>query len=193
VTYVTNWLPTNITTAIVHNVEINGNLAVIAHYTAGIRIVNITNPAVPTEVAWYDTYPSSNSSSFSGCWGVFMFPSGKIIGSDMSGGLFVIKIINPPTGINNNGNIPNTFSLEQNYPNPFNPSTTVKFNLPKSAHVTIKVFDALGRQVALLADEFRQAGSYRINFDAANLASGVYYYSMIADGFKQTKKMTLIK
>ncbi len=91
ITFVTDWQPTGITTSIVHNVEIYGNYAVIAHYAAGIRIVDITNPAVPVEVAWYDTRPTSNSNSYNGCWGVYKFSSGKIIGSDISNGLFVIK------------------------------------------------------------------------------------------------------
>ncbi|HEY3249658.1 MAG TPA: choice-of-anchor B family protein [Ignavibacteria bacterium] len=190
---IATWQPTNITTAIVHNVETYNNLAVIAHYTAGIRILDITNPTTPTEIAWYDTYPSSNSAQFSGCWGVFMFPSsGKIIGSDISGGLFVIKI-GTPVGINHNSNIPGSYALSQNYPNPFNPSTTIEYSLPKSGYATIKVFDALGKQVAILADEYKQAGTYKVNYDAGRLASGVYYYSMIAEGFQQTKKMTLIK
>ncbi len=195
VTLVTTWQPTNITTAIVHNVEIYNNLAVIAHYTAGIRILNITNPQTPTEIAWYDTYPQSNSSQFAGCWGVFMFPSsGKIIGSDMSGGLFVIKLGSPVTGIAGNQNIPEEYSLSQNYPNPFNPSTTIEYNVPKSSYVTLKVFDVLGREVALLADEFKIAGSYKQNFDAGRLASGIYYYTLATDnGFTETKKMILNK
>ena len=91
ITRVAEWQPTSITNSIVHNVEIYGKYAVVAHYTAGIRIVDISNPASPVEVGWYDTYPSSNSNSFNGCWGVYMFPSGKIVGSDISNGLFVIK------------------------------------------------------------------------------------------------------
>jgi len=193
VTLVTTWMPTGITTAIVHNVEIYGNIAVVAHYRAGIRILNITNPAAPLEIAWYDTYPSSNSSSFSGCWGVFRFPSGKIIGSDISGGLFVIKLTNPPTGINNNQNVPSAFSLKQNYPNPFNPSTTIEYSIPRNSFVTVRVFDAVGKQVGLLADEFKYAGNYKINYDAGRLASGVYYYSILADGYKETRKMILLK
>jgi len=195
VTLVTTWQPTNITTAIVHNVEIYNNLAVIAHYTAGIRILNITNPQTPTEIAWYDTYPQNNNSQFAGCWGVFMFPSsGKIIGSDMSGGLFVIKLGSPVTAITGNQSIPAEYSLSQNYPNPFNPSTTIEYNVPKSSYVTLKVFDVLGRQVALLADEFKIAGSYKQTFDAGRLASGIYYYTIATDnGFTETKKMILNK
>ncbi len=91
ITFVTEWQPTGITSSIVHNVEIFGDYAVIAHYRAGIRIVDISNPPSPVEVAWYDTSPTSNANNFSGCWGVYKFPSGKIIGSDISNGLFVIK------------------------------------------------------------------------------------------------------
>ncbi len=194
VTLATTWQPTNITTAIVHNVEIYNNLAVIAHYTAGIRILNITNPITPIEIAWYDTFPSSNAAQFSGCWGVFMFPSsGKIIGSDMSGGLFVIKIGTPVVGLTGNETTPDKYSLEQNYPNPFNPSTSIDYSLPKGSHVSIKVHDALGKQVAVLVDEFKRSGSYKVTYDASRLSSGIYYYTMITDGSRETKKMTLIK
>ncbi len=192
---VTSWQPTGITTAIVHNVEIYNNLAVVAHYTAGVRILNITDPTSPQEIAWYDTFPTNNNAQFSGCWGVFMFPSsGKIIASNIGEGLFVIKIGNPVTGITGNQNIPSKFSLNQNYPNPFNPSTTIEYNIPKSSYVTLKVYDVLGRQVALLADEFKIAGSYKMNFDASRLSSGVYYYTINTDnGFIETKKMMMIK
>ncbi|MCC6865439.1 MAG: choice-of-anchor B family protein [Ignavibacteria bacterium] len=196
VTLVTSWQPTNITTAIVHNVEIYNNLAVIAHYTAGIRILNISDPTNPQEIAWYDTYPNNNNAQFSGCWGVFMFPSsGKIIGSNIGEGLFVIRVGNNITALsNNNTNIPEKFSLKQNYPNPFNPSTTIKYNLPKETYVTIKVFDITGRQVALLADELKQAGSYSINYDAGKLSSGIYFYNLhTSNGFSETKKMVLTK
>lgn len=194
VTLVTSWQPTNITTAIVHNVEIYNNLAVIGHYTAGIRILDITNPTTPTEIAWYDTYPQSNSNSFSGCWGVFMFPSsGKIIGSNISEGLFVIKMGSIPVGITNNQTIPSSFALKQNYPNPFNPSTTVEFSIPKNEYVTVKVFDAVGKQVGVLADEYKIAGNYKVNYNASELPSGIYFYSITAGSFTETKKMMLVK
>jgi hypothetical protein len=97
VTFVTSWQPTGITNTIVHNVEIYGNYALIAHYNAGVRLVNISNPAVPAEVAWYDTYPSGNSNNYNGCWGVFMLPSGKIIASDRQTGLYVLRTSVPLT------------------------------------------------------------------------------------------------
>lgn len=194
VTYVTNWMPTGITTAIVHNVEIYGNYAVIAHYEAGIRIVDISNPAVPTEVAWYDTYPSANVASFYGCWGVFMFPSGKIIGSDTQTGLYVIRVTVPLTGTgNNNNSIPKNYSLEQNFPNPFNPSTRINYSLPENTFASVKVYDLTGRQVAVLEDGYKAAGSYSVSYDASRLASGVYYYTLSSKDVNITKKMILIK
>lgn len=195
VTFVTNWQPTGITNAIVHNVEIYGNYALVAHYTAGIRLINISNPAVPVEAAWYDSYPSNNNNSYNGCWGVYMFPSGKIIASDRQTGLYVLKTTIPLVGINDPvNNTPEKFELKQNYPNPFNPSTSIEFNIPASSFVTLKVYDVLGRQVAVLADEFRQAGSHKISYDAGRLSSGIYYYTLSTDkGFSETKKMVLNK
>lgn len=91
ITYITNWQPTGITTTIIHNVEAYGKYALIAHYEAGVRLVDISIPSSPTEVAWYDTYPSANTQNYNGCWGVYMFPSGKIIASDRQTGLYVLK------------------------------------------------------------------------------------------------------
>jgi choice-of-anchor B domain-containing protein len=195
VTLVTSWQPTGITTAIVHNVELynNGTLAVIAHYTAGVRVVNVTNPASPVEVAWYDTYPSSDGNSFNGVWGVFMFPSGKIIASDRNTGLYVFRPVLGPTGIENQNSIPESFELKQNYPNPFNPTTRIEYNLPNDSYVTIKVFDVTGRQIAILADEYKRAGNYNLSFDAGRLSSGVYYYNIEAGSFTESKKMILVK
>ena len=97
ITYVTAWQPTGITTSIVHNIETYGNYAVIAHYSAGIRVLNISNPDIPTEVAWYDTYPSNNAENYNGCWGVYMFPSGTIIASDRQTGFYAVKTNFPMT------------------------------------------------------------------------------------------------
>jgi len=196
VTQTAVWRPTGVgDSSIVHNVEIYGNYALIAHYTCGVRLVNITNPAVPVEVAWYDTYPSNNRHTYNGCWGVYMFPSGKIIASDRQTGLYVLKTTVPLVGINEQGNnAPDKFELKQNFPNPFNPTTYIDFNLKSAGHVTLKVTDILGRQVALLVDEYRNAGAHKISFDGGRLSSGIYFYSLTTDkGFSETKKMILNK
>ncbi|MCI0450178.1 MAG: choice-of-anchor B family protein [Chlorobi bacterium] len=188
------WQPTGITTSIVHNVEINGNLAVVAHYSAGVRLLDITNPTAPVEIAWYDTYPANNSSNFNGCWGVYMFPSGKIIASDRQTGLYVL---NPSSVLvnnnNNNQNLPKSFALKQNYPNPFNPSTKIEYSLPKNIYVTLKVYNVLGKEVATLVDKFETAGNHKVSYDASNLPSGAYFYQIKTNDFSQTKKMTLVK
>lgn len=89
--------------------------------------------------------------------------------------------------------VPNRFELEQNFPNPFNPSTTIIWQSPVSSWQSLKVYDVLGNEVTKLVDEFRNAGSYAVNFNASQLASGIYFYKLQAGDFIQMKKMSLIK
>jgi photosystem II stability/assembly factor-like uncharacterized protein len=98
------------------------------------------------------------------------------------------------TGITHNENeVPSSYSLSQNYPNPFNPSTKITYQLPKSENVRVTVFDLLGREVAVLVNEFKTAGTYNIEFNASQLSSGVYLYRIDAGEFKDVKKMVLVK
>ena len=90
-------------------------------------------------------------------------------------------------------NVPKVFALRQNYPNPFNPMTNIEFDLPKSEFVRLIVFNTLGQEVKTLVNETKQAGSYRVDFDASNLPSGAYFYRIIAGDFVQTNKMILVK
>ncbi|MBZ0203588.1 MAG: T9SS type A sorting domain-containing protein [Ignavibacteria bacterium] len=89
--------------------------------------------------------------------------------------------------------IPNSFSLSQNYPNPFNPTTNIKFDIPKSSNVKLVIYDALGREVAVLANEELKAGTYQADWDASEYSSGVYYYKIEAGEFIETKKMIVLK
>ena len=89
--------------------------------------------------------------------------------------------------------IPVTFSIEQNYPNPFNPSTTIKYSLTTESQVTLIVFNSIGQEVKKLVDGIQSAGIHTINFNAYNLASGIYYYKIEAGNFIDTKKMLLLK
>jgi hypothetical protein len=89
--------------------------------------------------------------------------------------------------------LPSQYVLEQNYPNPFNPSTRIKFAIPESNKVTVKVLNILGEEVAILVDGFRNAGTYEVSFDASNLASGTYLYSITSGEYTTVKKMMLIK
>jgi hypothetical protein len=88
--------------------------------------------------------------------------------------------------------IPNEFYLYQNYPNPFNPATTIKYDLPKSGDVSIKVYDLLGKEIYSM-NEFKLAGTYSFRFDGTNHASGVYFYKIEAGSYVDTKKMVLLK
>jgi photosystem II stability/assembly factor-like uncharacterized protein len=89
--------------------------------------------------------------------------------------------------------LPLTISLEQNYPNPFNPSTTIKFSIPSKTFVTLKIYDALGKEIITLINEELNAGIYNATWNAENLSSGVYIYSLKAGDVKLVKKMNLIK
>jgi hypothetical protein len=88
---------------------------------------------------------------------------------------------------------PDKFDLSQNFPNPFNPSTLIKYQLPKSSHVTIKVYNVLGDEVAILVNEEKPAGNYEVNFSSGKLSSGTYFYRIQAGSFVETKKMILMK
>jgi hypothetical protein len=90
--------------------------------------------------------------------------------------------------------------LEQNYPNPFNPSTTIRYTIPnvtlsgvEGSRVQLKVYDVLGNEVATLVNEFRNAGSYEIIFNASKLSSGIYFYELKAGNMIQIKKMILLQ
>ncbi|MGH2574695.1 MAG: M14 family zinc carboxypeptidase [Ignavibacteria bacterium] len=97
------------------------------------------------------------------------------------------------TGISGNNQIPYRYALEQNYPNPFNPTTTINYQLPKQSFVSIKVFDMLGREAAVLVNSKMDAGYHDVTFDGTNFASGLYFYKIEAGEFIETKKMILVK
>ncbi len=92
-----------------------------------------------------------------------------------------------------NDAVPSEFILHQNYPNPFNPSTQIKYDLPLDANVKITVFDMLGKEIAVLVNEHKAAGSYDVSFNATQLSSGMYFYRIETGSFTETKKMLLVK
>ena len=90
--------------------------------------------------------------------------------------------------------LPTTFELTQNYPNPFNPTTKIQYSIPEAANVTLRIYDILGSEVAtLISNEAQRVGKYEVNFDASRIASGIYFYTLSAGNFVQTKKMILLK
>lgn len=110
---------------------------------------------------------------------------------DVSDDVFTIDIV---SGMNETQNqLPTEFGLYQNYPNPFNPATSIKYAVPQTSLVTIKVYDLTGQEVVSLVNEVKEAGIYDLEFDAQNLASGIYLYRMIAGNFIAVKKLNVLK
>ncbi|MBK9098681.1 MAG: T9SS type A sorting domain-containing protein [bacterium] len=96
-------------------------------------------------------------------------------------------------GVEDEETLPTEYALEQNYPNPFNPSTVISYQLPINGDVTLKVYDILGNEIATLVNEYKPAERYEVEFTAAALPSGVYFYQLKAGNFIETKKMLLLK
>jgi photosystem II stability/assembly factor-like uncharacterized protein len=141
----------------------------------------IPDATVITEMSYIDSL--SNNGKF------------YILAATYGRGMIVREISgDDPIGITPiSGNVPDRFALEQNYPNPFNPVTNIKFDIPKAGNVKLVVFDIAGREVAELVNWELDAGRYNFDFNASNLASGVYFYRIQAAGFTDVKKMILVK
>ena len=112
------------------------------------------------------------------------------VGSDVAVGEFSLGVVSVSDFLDN---LPRSYSIEQNYPNPFNPATIIRYSIPKEGLVTLKVYNAIGKEIVSLVNEVKQAGYYNLKFDASLLPSGVYFYRLQAGVFVETKKMVLIK
>jgi hypothetical protein len=157
---------------------------------------------VPGKPNAYSNYWGAVSGSYVNCngrLGVKIWIPGGALGTASNRPLDVFAdtcLINCQT-VTSNGNpivtIPKEYSLSQNYPNPFNPSTKISFSIPKVENVSLVIYDLTGREVAKLVNKTLQAGTHVIDFNASNLASGVYIYRIEAGTFTDSKKMLLIK
>ena len=116
-------------------------------------------------------------------------PHGGPGGSGMSG----VITVEQPVSVSDNELFVNKFELNQNYPNPFNPTTTIKYSIPANGIITLLVFNAIGEEVSMLANEFKEAGTYDVSFNSGELSSGIYFYRLQAGSFVETKKMILLK
>jgi plastocyanin len=108
-------------------------------------------------------------------------------------GMSGVIIVENPVGVPEDELIADKFELQQNYPNPFNPTTTISFSIPSLTFTSLKVYDILGNEVAILVNEEKPAGAYEVEFNAGGLTSGVYMYSLHAGNFIATKKLLLMK
>ena len=121
-------------------------------------------------------------------------PDGQSILSGTTDGCIILwNAAIPPVAVLEDRPWPRSYQLCQNYPNPFNPATTITYELPKSSNVRLSIYDILGREVAVLANERTEAGVHDVRFDAAGLASGVYFYRLSAGDFVQTRRLLLVR
>ena len=97
------------------------------------------------------------------------------------------------TAVKVNEAIPEVFALNQNYPNPFNPTTSISYSIASAGKVNLKIFDVSGREILTLVDQMQTPGNYQVTFNAKNLSSGFYFYTLIKGTERMTKKMLLVK
>jgi hypothetical protein len=123
--------------------------------------------------------------------------NGPVTGSDLHLGSWMLvdnlAFSNATAVEEQDNNEPEIFSLKQNYPNPFNPSTTISYSLSKASYVKLRVFNILGKELTTLVDGFQSAGNHSARFLASNIASGVYFYRLEAEGHTAMKQMLLVK
>lgn len=106
----------------------------------------------------------------------------------------ICKLTSSVTGVNLlNSEIPSKYSLSQNYPNPFNPQTVINFSVPQAGYTVLKVYDILGNEIAVLLKQELGAGNYSVNYAPQNLSAGIYFYTLWAGSYTETKKMILAK
>jgi Secretion system C-terminal sorting domain len=171
---------------------VDSDTNVINHSQAVIRVVDLNGNILKEK----HYYPLTSGGWFNDV--ELTLDGGFILGGETnSDKMYIVKtdslLYAEPIGISGNQtSIPNSVLLAQNYPNPFNPSTVIKFDISKSGIVKLNVYDMLGREI-FRVEEFKPPGSFELNFDGSNFASGMYFYSLETNGFKDTKKMVLIK
>jgi endoglucanase len=125
--------------------------------------------------------------------GIFNRTTGAHVYEDILEAVIDTSKISPVTGVYESPSSPTEFFLGQNYPNPFNPSTLISYQLPANTHAELKVFDVIGREIETLVDERQDAGDHAVLFNAANLPSGVYFYSLQAETYLDIKKLLLLR
>lgn len=173
--------PNNTTDVLMNLYASNGNPNV---FTTPLRVsehppVASVRGYYPTLIEYYDAIDDAGA-----LW----------VGLDGSNKRLYFDRYDAVTGISNNGNeIPEKYSISQNYPNPFNPVTKIDFAIPKNDLVVLKIYNSLGAEVSTLVNKNMNAGSYIVDFDAAALSSGVYFYTIQSGSYSMTKKMMLIK
>jgi hypothetical protein len=180
-------------------VDAAGNSYVSGHTFSEIPPGNYSAKVSPTgSRLWLAKYLLENSTLTTQACRVDasgnLYVAGTSQRDDFSNSATVLKYAQVAVSVaEGNEALPNSYSLDQNYPNPFNPSTTIRFALPKSGHVELKVYNTLGQEVVTLANEEKVAGTYSAQWNAGSIASGLYFYRLKAGEYSETKKLLLLK
>jgi len=166
-------------------VSVSGDYAYVADGSGGLRVIDVTDPANPTEVGYFDGAPFARGVTAAGAYAYV---------AEKSDGVTVYKN-DLVTSIKETGvkQIPELFSLKQNYPNPFNPTTIITYEIANPAVVKLEVLNVTGQSVATLVNQKQVAGIFTVEFDGHNLPSGVYFYKLQAGEVQQLRKMILMK
>ncbi len=171
-------------TAFAKEIEVYKNYTFVSYPSYGLMIFDITDPAAPEFVEFYDKNRNIGSLSIS---------DGEIFAAAGENGVLIFHndlITNIEKEL---GTTPIQFSLYQNYPNPFNPTTVIGYQLPVEGFVKLTIYEQLGREITTIVNKAQNAGSYKINFDGSSLASGIYFYKLTWGSFSLTRKMLLLK
>ena len=143
----------------------------------------------------YDNNLFGYSVSISGDYAIVAANQDDDSGNNAGSAYMYSGITSVTVGIDDgSSNIPTSFVLGQNHPNPFNPTTTIRYSIPQTGFVSLKIYDLLGREIRTLVKGFQKANTYFVNFDASNLSSGVYFYRLqVGNDFVETKKMLYLR
>lgn len=181
-----------------HNLFVVGNYVVQGNYTAGVRVLDISDIENPYELAYFDTHPENDDISFNGVWAAYpFFKSGVMVANSTPHGLFVLQ----PTSFNLvrtsteelERELPDSFVLDAARPNPFNPSTTLTLRVPNTQHVRVAAFDVMGREVATVYKGVLETGTHDLQFNGGHLPSSTYLIVATGTLSLQTQLVTLVK
>ena len=182
------------TDAIDHNLYVVGDYVFQANFTAGLRILDISDVAHPVEVGFFDTVPGNDEARIEGVWGVYpFFDSGTVVVSSIGEGVFVLKPTLTRTVATETDEAPEQFFLSSAHPNPFNPQTSLTLTLAQAQPVRVAVYDVLGREVAVLQEGALPVGAHQLTFEATGLPSGTYLVRAMGTTTVQTRFVTLAK
>jgi hypothetical protein len=162
------------------------NNGAVVNYVANGPIWRTTDGGT----TWYAQQPPIHDPLYSVSFadaknGIAVGPYGTILRTTNGGVTFI--------GNDNKNSDPQEFTLAQNYPNPFNPTTTINYSLPKAGNVKLTVYNAIGRKVATVVNEYKQPGNYSVKLNGSKFPSGVYFYRLQSGSLADTKKMILMK